>query len=68
MTLTFLKEATTMKRKLYPGTKEAEKAKSGPKDTQYEEDPDFIVGYPNYDKFYRMGWDCEKTLSWLNID
>ncbi len=31
-----------------------------------EEEPDFIGGKPNYDKFDK--WGVEETLVWLNID
>ena len=32
----------------------------------HEEEPDFIGGAPNYDKF--EGWTTEEVLVWLNID
>ena len=55
-----------MKRKhQYPGVREAEKQKSIKKPILYEE-PDFIGGKPNYDKY--KGWPVEKILAWLNID
>lgn len=54
----------TRRRKLYPGTYEAEKAKR--KAVRKEDEPDFIGGAPNYDKF--TGWSPEKVLAWLNID
>ena len=50
------------KKKLYPGIEEAEKQR----DTMPEEEPDFIGGAPNYDKF--EGWEVESVLAWLNID
>ena len=31
-----------------------------------DEEPDFICGAPNYDKF--EGWTAEEVLAWLNID
>lgn len=51
--------------KKYPCTKEAEQQRassSGIKD----EEPDFIAGAPNYDKF--TGWTAEEVLVFLNID
>lgn len=58
-----------MKRKIvYPGTKEAERERSKPH-IVLEDEPDILYpGVPNYEKFERMGWDVDKTLSWLNID
>ena len=32
----------------------------------HEEEPDFVGGAPNYDKF--EGWSPEEVLVWLNID
>lgn len=50
---------------LYPGVEEAEKERS--KQHLIEDDePDFIAGAPNYDKF--KGWTTEEVLVWLNID
>lgn len=52
-------------KKLYPGIAEAEAERFKlPKDR--EEEPDYIAGKPNYDKFQK--WDIEKILSWYNID
>lgn len=50
--------------KLYPGIKEAERARVQPHSE--EEEPDWIGGAPNYDKF--KGWTPEEVLVWLNID
>lgn len=50
-------------KKLYPGIEQAEKEKEKKILT---EQPDFIGGKPNYDKF--KGWETEKILVWLNID
>lgn len=58
------KKTTTKRKKMYPGTLEAEKQKSRP--TYHPEEPDFIGNAPNYDKF--KGWSVDKVLSWLNID
>lgn len=56
-----------MKRSGYPGIKEAEEErKRSCKRNQPEEEPDFIGGAPNYDKF--EGWSVEEVLCWLNID
>lgn len=30
------------------------------------DEPDFIGGAPNYDKF--AGWEPERVLVWLNVD
>lgn len=57
-------KTTAKRKKIYPGTLEAEKQKS--KATYSPEGPDFIGNAPNYDKF--KGWSVEKVLSWLNID
>lgn len=55
-----------MKRKpIYPGTDEVERVKDNAKRPR-EEEPDFIGGGPNYEKF--KGWDPERVLVWLNID
>ena len=53
--------------KLYPGIKEAEeeRARSAERNKQ-EEQPDFIGGAPNYDKF--KGIPPEQVLALLNID
>lgn len=48
----------------YPGTAEAEKERSRHRPT--EEEPDWIAGAPNYDKF--PGWTPEEVMVWLNID
>lgn len=53
------------RRKLYPGTNETSKIKATAK-KRPDEQPDFIGGAPNYDKF--TGWSPEKVLVWLNID
>lgn len=58
------KKTTTKRKKMYPGTMEAEKQKS--KATYSPGEPDFIGNAPNYDKF--KGWSAEKVLVWLNID
>lgn len=55
-------------KKMYPGEEEAERQKSLRK-YEMDEEPDFVYpGVPNYEKFERMGWDCEKILVWLNVD
>ena len=55
------------RKKLYPGCAEAEKERSAyRKNYQKEEEPDFIGGKPNYDKF--KGWTPEKVMVYLNID
>lgn len=55
------------KKELYPGVLEAEKEKiRAAKEFELQEEPDFINGAPNYDKF--EGWDPERVLVWLNID
>lgn len=48
----------------YPGIKEAEQERSNHCFT--EEEPDWISGAPNYDKFSSM--TQEEVLVWLNID
>lgn len=50
--------------KKYPGEKEAEAERA--KQPAEDEEPDFIGGAPNYDKF--EGWTAEEVLAWLNID
>ena len=58
--------------KLYPGTYEAEEEKARAArrpSTITDEEPDWLPsGYPNYEKFEKYGWDCEKILVYLNID
>lgn len=62
------------RRKLYPGIEEAEKerinaARRARIDRAMDEEPDWLPsGAPNYEKFEKYGWDCEKILVWLNID
>ena len=51
-----------MKKHEYPGIDEAERERIYAED----EEPDFIGGAPNYDKF--EGWTAEEVLVWLNID
>lgn len=51
-----------MKKPAYPGIDEAERERLQVED----EEPDFIGGAPNYDKF--EGWTAEEVLVWLNID
>lgn len=53
------------RKKLYPGTAEAESEKTKRHFIEAEE-PDFIAGAPNYDKF--QGWTPEEVMAWLNID
>lgn len=56
-----------MKKKRYPGIQEAEKERIRvQKEKRLMEEPDFINGAPNYDKF--NGWEPEEVLVWLNID
>ena len=54
----------------YPGAVEAEREKNRAlrRPERADDEPDWIDGAPNYDKFERMGWDASKTLAWLNID
>ena len=53
-----------MRKKRYPGIEEAERMRYG---KRYEvEEPDFVGGAPNYEKF--IGWSAEEILVWLNID
>ena len=49
----------------YPSTKEAEEQRCS-KPRIEDDEPDFIAGAPNYDKF--TGWTTEEILVWLNID
>lgn len=58
--------ANKKRKPAYPGTAEAEKQRS--KKTVRDEEPDFIGGKPNYEKFEKWGWSTEKILVWLNID
>ena len=51
--------------KKYPGIDEAELERSKQHLIE-DEEPDFIAGKPNYDKF--EGWTAEEVLIWLNID
>ncbi len=51
----------------YPGEKEAQEERSRWRQEQYcEEEPDFIAGAPNYDKWPYM--TPEEVLVMLNID
>lgn len=50
---------------IYPGTAEAE-AERAKGDYNNNDDPDFICGAPNYDKF--KGWTPEEILVFLNVD
>ena len=54
-----------MRKKRYPGIEEAERMRYG-KRYEIMEDPDFVGGAPNYEKF--NGWSAEEVLVWLNID
>lgn len=56
------------KKQLYPGVKEAEeeRKRAALRNAIENEEPDFIAGAPNYDKY--AGWPAEKVLAWLNID
>jgi len=55
------------RRKRYPGIKEAEQEKiDSARRNHPDEEPDFIGGAPNYDKF--PGVPPEQVLAWLNID
>lgn len=54
-----------MPRKSYPGCREAEEQRRS-KPAPEDEEPDFIAGAPNYEKF--GGWSAEEVLAWLNID
>lgn len=51
--------------KKYPGTKEVEQQRVSSSSIK-DEEPDFIAGAPNYDKF--AGWTAEEVLVFLNID
>ena len=54
-------------RRKYPGVQAAEAQRRLPKpDPREDEEPDFIAGAPNYEKF--EGWSAEEVLAWLNID
>lgn len=55
-----------MPRKTYPGRAEAETERSRKPAPLEDEQPDWIAGAPNYDKF--KGWEPEEVLAWLNID
>lgn len=54
----------------YPGEKEVEndrrESERRSKQNKAYEEPDFIAGAPNYDKF--EGWTAEEVLVFLNID
>ena len=54
-----------MKKHEYPGTKEVEIEREA-NQPEMDEEPDFICGAPNYDKF--PGWTPEEVLVFLNID
>lgn len=61
------------RKKMYPGLAEAEEERRRssfrPSRHQQDEEPDWTpAGYPNYEKFEKYGWDCEKILVHLNID
>ena len=49
----------------YPGTEKAEQERTAHSLVE-DEEPDFVGGAPNYDKF--KGWTPEEVLVWLNID
>lgn len=49
----------------YPAVYEAELERSK-KHSVEDEEPDFICGAPNYDKF--PDWTPEQVMAWLNID
>jgi len=56
-------------KQMYPGVEEAEKQRcQWSKDwwKNQDDEPDFVGGAPNYDKF--KGWDVDRVLTWLNID
>lgn len=58
------------KKSLYPGVYAAEKEKEKAR-LNYRhapQEPDFIGGAPNYDKFEKAGYTPEKVLVFLNID
>ena len=57
------------KTQLYPCIAEADKLAReaiAAKRIELDEQPDFIGGKPNYNKF--NSWPPEKVLVWLNID
>jgi len=49
----------------YPGIEEAEQQRIA-SSAIADDEPDFIGGAPNYDKF--TGWTAEEVLVFLNID
>lgn len=53
---------------LYPGVDSVEETKNAVLRTCIEDEPDWVGGAPNYEKFDRLGWDTERVLVWLNID
>lgn len=57
-------DTKNMRKLKYPGIKEAERERS--KKHYIPEEPDFIAGAPNYEKF--KNWKPEKIMVWLNID
>ena len=54
------------KKLLYPGLAEVEKERSKSTVRASLEEPDWVGGAPNYDKFSK--WSVEEVLVWLNID
>lgn len=56
------------KRQRYPGVAEAEKerVRSSKRRREENEEPDFIGGAPNYEKF--KGMTPEEVLVYLNMD
>lgn len=52
------------KKRSYPGIAEAEQERSRHRPT--EEEPNWIAGAPNYDKYPNM--TPAEVLAWLNID
>ena len=55
-----------MKKKLYPGEAEVEREKDRVFRTVLYEEPMFVGGKPNWDRF--TGWEVPKVLVWLNVD
>jgi len=53
-------------RKRYPGTDDSFRDDIYRRSRYDDEEPDFINGAPNWDKF--EAWDVDEVLVWLNID
>ena len=53
------------KKDIYPNAEDVRKGKYT-RAVVADEEPDFIGGAPNWDKF--EAWDIDEILVWLNID